>query len=446
MRRTILAAGLIFVVLGLAAMVNGWTIVQVERGWAQFIAGSVLLGSGALLVAMSVVVARLEALVSGAVTAAIPASEPSYEPTVPQARPASVVLADEGSMSERFAADAPPSPAGMPLETFRPPVSVEEVAPPIADELEEEPAGSKDKRIPIGALAGAATAAAGATLASTLRRPDTPAALSDTPPPPPFFTRPPPPSFSPPSFPPPSFTPPSFTPPPPFAPPPLPSLMPPPLPAAQAPLETRRAATEFEERLFGATITKPIEAPMPAVQPEFDAPGPNSPMEQAQEEVHETPPAVESEFYAEPEEAPPVLGPVGDAEFSEELEEIRHAPAELEPEPEAAPEIDEMAWLDAALRGVEMPKQPEWAAKPAGEPIHSPPPVPSAAAPEPPPPEAASSEEPEAASKGNIVRTYESQGVIYTLYDNGSVDAETPNGLFHFMSVEELREFLAKSA
>jgi hypothetical protein len=437
MRRTILAAGLIFVVLGLAAMVNGWTIVQVERGWAQFIAGSVLLGSGALLVAMSVVVARLEALVSGAVTAAIPASEPSYEPTVPQARPASVVLADEGSMSERFAADAPPSPAGMPLETFRPPVSVEEVAPPIADELEEEPAGSKDKRIPIGALAGAATAAAGATLASTLRRPDTPAALSDTPPPPPSFS-------------PPSFTPPSFPPPPPFAPPPLPSLMPPPLPAAQAPFETRRAATEFEERLFGAKTAKAIEAPMPVVQPEVDAPGLNSPMEQAQEEVHETPPAVESEFYAEAEEAPPVLGPVGDAEFSEELEDIRHAPAEPEPEPEpepeAVPEIDEMAWLDAALRGVEMPQQPEWVAKPAAQPIHSTPPVPPAAAPEPYTPDVAPDEEPEAPSKGNIVRSYESQGVTYTLYDNGSVDAETSNGLFHFASVEELREFLAKSA
>jgi hypothetical protein len=72
----------------------------------------------------------------------------------------------------------------------------------------------------------------------------------------------------------------------------------------------------------------------------------------------------------------------------------------------------------------------------------------------PPPPESPSHEsappheheQPDAVSKGNIVRTYESQGVIYNLYDNGSVDAETPNGLFHFASVEELREFLAKSA
>ena len=191
---------------------------------------------------------------------------------------------------------------------------------------------------------------------------------------------------------------------------------------------------------------------MPVSLPEFDAPGQDSQVEEAEEpeeaeaQAHETPPAVESDFYAEPEEPPPVLGPVGDAEFSEELEEIRHAPAEPEPVEEPAPEIDEMAWLDAALRGVEMPKEPEWAAKPvvepAAEPVDLAPPLP----PEPPLPETTSSEEPEAESKGNIVRSYESQGVIYSLYDNGSVDAETPNGLFHFKSVDELREFLAKSA
>jgi len=198
---------------------------------------------------------------------------------------------------------------------------------------------------------------------------------------------------------------------------------------------------------------------MPAVQPELDIPGANDALEE--EEVHETAPAVENEFHAEPEETAPVLGPVGDAEFSEELEEARHAGAELEPEPEpepvaeTTPEIDEMAWLDAALRGVEMPQQPEWAAKPVAEPIHPPPPpVPAATTPEPPSHEphephaheAAHSEEPEAPSKGAIVRSYESQGVVYSLYDDGSVDAETTNGLFHFKSVEELREFLAKSA
>jgi len=237
--------------------------------------------------------------------------------------------------------------------------------------------------------------------------------------------------------------------------------MPPPLPDATP--ETRRAVTEFEERLLGAAArlpeaVTPPEAPMPAVRPEFDVPGPNSPMEEPEAEDRETPPSVEREFYAGSEEPPPALGPVGDAEFSEELEEIRHAPAEPEPEPEPEPEavaeIDEMAWLDAALRGVEMPKQPEWA-KPAPEPIHLPPPVPptpeypaaetSASVPEP-PLEVAASEEAEAESKGSVVRTYESQGVIYSLYDNGSVDAETSNGLFHFNSVEELREFLAKSA
>jgi hypothetical protein len=187
---------------------------------------------------------------------------------------------------------------------------------------------------------------------------------------------------------------------------------------------------------------------MPVVQPELDIPGENKPQENTSQADDHEPGEVGHDEFADTPPAPPALGSVGDPEFTEELDELRHAPAESdtpEPEPvaETNPEIDEMAWLDAALRGVEMPKQPEWA----------PPPVPPQPAVEPRLPEHASHDSttpdeggPEAESKGNIVRTYESQGVIYTLYDNGSVDAETPNGLFQFASVEELREFLAKSA
>ncbi|MDF2120502.1 hypothetical protein PY365_33555 [Roseiarcaceae bacterium H3SJ34-1] len=433
MRRTILAAGLIFVVLGLAAMVNGWTIVQVERGWAQLIAGSALLSSGALLMAMSVVVARLEALLS----VGVPANSSGYsnyvpadiaadipaEAAAPPARPVPERPLHEAPAHE-FPADEPPLPeaphvsGALPLETFRPPVPVE---PP-----EGQTAGSAFKRISVGALAGATTAAAGAAFGSTLRPPEAP----------------------------------PFTPPP----PPPPPIMPPPLPFdVQASPDSRRAATEFEERLFGATIAKPIEAPMPAVQPEFDVPGLNKPQENTAQTAEREPADVADDEFPDTPPAAPALGSVGDPEFSEELDELRNAPAESEtpeaetepepePEPETAaetsPEIDEMAWLDAALRGVEMPKQPEWAPPPPLPPqrsVEPPPPLP----PEPAVHESTApdeGEQPEAASKGNVVRTYESQGVIYSLYDNGSVDAQTPNGLFHFNSVEELREFLAKSA
>ena len=45
-----------------------------------------------------------------------------------------------------------------------------------------------------------------------------------------------------------------------------------------------------------------------------------------------------------------------------------------------------------------------------------------------------------------VVRRYESQGVRYTLYDNGSIDADSPTGRYRFASLDELKEFLEKKA
>ena len=43
-----------------------------------------------------------------------------------------------------------------------------------------------------------------------------------------------------------------------------------------------------------------------------------------------------------------------------------------------------------------------------------------------------------------IARKYELQGVRYTLYEDGSIDAEAPNGRYRFASLDELRAFLEK--
>ncbi len=53
-------------------------------------------------------------------------------------------------------------------------------------------------------------------------------------------------------------------------------------------------------------------------------------------------------------------------------------------------------------------------------------------------------EEPPAGPERAMVRSYESQGVTYHLYDDGSIDADTSGGRFHFGSLDELREFIAK--
>jgi len=47
-------------------------------------------------------------------------------------------------------------------------------------------------------------------------------------------------------------------------------------------------------------------------------------------------------------------------------------------------------------------------------------------------------------SEGRIARRYESQGVRYSLYEDGSIDAETDTGTYRFGSLTELRAFLDK--
>ena len=499
MRRMILAAGVLLAIVGLAGMVDGWTIVQVERGWAQFIAGSVLLAAGVLMVAMSVVIARLEALASTWASALVPVDdsrhyEPSSSPVVTHpvgardnAEPSESAMAvapPSGETPRQGATDAPPSSGSWePVNTWRPPEAREaagswspaEFSHPakapgvVADDGDDQQATAQRQ---VSTFASAT--AVGATPVPAFRPSVTP------PPPPPSFAAPPPP------LPPPSFTPPP--PPPPLARPPFarPPFAPPPLPG------DAKAQNEFEERAFGPSIAEPIEASMPSVQPELDLPElpdvperPDPPdLNRSAEELRDIPVAGENSLGVDHEDAPP-LGPVADPEFNEELHDMRDSPVEPatseEPasseqavaseesaaEPDAsAPEMDEMAWLDAALRGVEMPKQPEWTdrsvAAAAGEPptlaqetepasvveVESPPqdvhpdPDPAAETAHP----AAAGEAAGTAGKGAVVRSYESQGVVYNLYDNGSVDAETPNGLFHFTSIEELREFLARSA
>ncbi len=43
-----------------------------------------------------------------------------------------------------------------------------------------------------------------------------------------------------------------------------------------------------------------------------------------------------------------------------------------------------------------------------------------------------------------LLRSYQSQGVDYHLYEDGSIDAETSGGTFRFASLEELRQFIEK--
>jgi len=44
----------------------------------------------------------------------------------------------------------------------------------------------------------------------------------------------------------------------------------------------------------------------------------------------------------------------------------------------------------------------------------------------------------------SLVGTYESGGNVYTMYSDGSIDAQTPSGNFHVSSLDELKNFIAE--
>ncbi|WP_053221004.1 hypothetical protein [Methylobacterium indicum] len=69
---------------------------------------------------------------------------------------------------------------------------------------------------------------------------------------------------------------------------------------------------------------------------------------------------------------------------------------------------------------------------PAPEPVAEEPPR-AEPVPEPPAPE-------EPAGKA-VIGTYDAGDNTYTMYADGTIDAETPAGRFHFASIEELKAF-----
>ena len=117
------------------------------------------------------------------------------------------------------------------------------------------------------------------------------------------------------------------------------------------------------------------------------------------------------------------------------------APAPPERPTEPPPVAAEEPWRPTPPPRTERPSQPSyfdsmWPAESrAGKrpPVEEPPPEPPAA---PAPPS-----EPVAILKSGVV-----DGMAYTLYVDGSIEAELPNGTLRFASIHELRDHLAKSS
>lgn len=93
--------GVLLVISGVAALWNGWGIIQVERGWSLFIGGAAAVSGGAVVLALVVVIDRLDAIVDATRRAAVNAMSSSFR------------LEGQGEVADppRLEPDQPPSPA-----------------------------------------------------------------------------------------------------------------------------------------------------------------------------------------------------------------------------------------------------------------------------------------------------------------------------------------------
>ncbi len=48
------------------------------------------------------------------------------------------------------------------------------------------------------------------------------------------------------------------------------------------------------------------------------------------------------------------------------------------------------------------------------------------------------------AGERQVIGHYDAQGAHYTMYDDGSIDAETAHGVYRFASMEELKQFIER--
>jgi len=190
----------------------------------------------------------------------------------------------------------------------------------------------------------------------------------------------------------------------------------------------------------------PLEAPVAAAPP---ARIPFPPKPKAEPAVNEPvePPPVEPE-QAVPSEAPSLRNPEGpplaledEVSLSPKHPAPEPAPTEFMP-PRSPPPREE---TPASNFDAMWPAEPETPRAPLAEAE----PAPSAAEPPPAPETKPETSEPPAEREVRNVAILKSgvvDGMAYTLYVDGSIEAELPNGTLHFASIEELRGHLEKNA
>ncbi len=234
--------------------------------------------------------------------------------------------------------------------------------------------------------------------------------------------------------------------------------------ATRTPARSGRSPDMFEAPAGARAVPMPTRIPFPP------RPRPETAAHETQP-IPETQPVSETPAEVHPEaSAPPALhnpdvpvAATGDFEVTE-YEGVSLSPQQPAPPPAdlsepapvpppAAEKTPEPAFDMPPWRSSPAPQPPErpspksyfdemWPAetKPAKSPVAEPakPEPPPAAAPEPPPPV---EEPPVAILKSGVV-----DGMGYTLYVDGSIEAELPQGTLRFASINDLRSHLAKTS
>jgi hypothetical protein len=213
-----------------------------------------------------------------------------------------------------------------------------------------------------------------------------------------------------------------------------PAVFAPPEPAQDGPLswmvrakraeplpEPKMPRAETSDEWLSQPLADPVDTPAPVEPETVEAPAPEP---------------------AAPHEPEPVWA--GAQEPREPHQESRQEPHEpeaeaaAEPAPEPAPEPEPQFAPEPAHEALHEPVEAS-IQEPAHEPIHEP--VPEQVVDEP-----LAEPVPETGPKPAVIGHYDAQGAHYTLYADGSIEADTPHGVYRFATMTELKRFIEGEA
>jgi len=108
MKWTVAGAGALLCISGIYALMTGDSIIQVERGWATFIAGAVLFSAGVVVLGMAALIGRVDQLIAATGTSGLRRREP----------PAAAADAAAMNRLQHALHDVPPPPREVSVEAL----------------------------------------------------------------------------------------------------------------------------------------------------------------------------------------------------------------------------------------------------------------------------------------------------------------------------------------